>query len=294
MSVNRRSILRTTAQLATLTAAGGLLTGCGQEAATGGGAAASEHPAHPSPTPGAPTVLTPNRIPAATPSAAVSGAPSAESAGASPSAPEQPPLAANTPAEVISGPSDRPQVALTFHGQGDPRLATALLTAAEQHGAKVTVLVVGSWLDQQPQMARRILDGGHELGNHTLNHLDISSLSADQAYAEIAGCADRIKALTGSIGRWFRPSAAQFATARVKAQARKAGYEHCLSYGLDPRDYADPGAEVIQRRMLGSIKPGSIVALHMGHQGTVDALPAVLEALQQRGLSAVTASQLCS
>lgn len=292
MSVNRRSILRTTAQLATLTAAGGLLTGCGQEAATGGGATGAGHPAHPSPAPGAPTVLTPNRIPAATPSAAVSGSPAA--AGASPGPPDQPPLAAGTPAEVISGPPDRPQVALTFHGQGDPELATALLTAAEQHGAKVTVLVVGSWLDQQPQMAKRILDGGHELGNHTLNHLDICSLSADQAYAEIAGCADRLKELTGSIGRWFRPSAAQFATARVKAQARKAGYEHCLSYDLDPRDYADPGAEVIQRRMLGSIKPGSIVALHMGHQGTVDALPAVLEALQQRGLSAVTASQLCS
>lgn len=80
----------------------------------------------------------------------------------------------------------------------------------------------------------------------------------------------------------------------MKKQALKVGYEHCLSYDLDPRDYADPGAEVIQRRMLGSIKPGSIVALHMGHQGTVDALPAVLEALQQRGLSAVTASQLCS
>jgi peptidoglycan/xylan/chitin deacetylase (PgdA/CDA1 family) len=288
MSVDRRRILRTTAQLATLTAAGGLLTACGQEAATGaGGPHTAARPT--AGTGGGAVALSPNMIPNATGTPTVGPSPTASA-----SAPALPPLAAGTPAEVVSGPRDRPQVALTFHGQGDPRLATALLTAAEQHGAKLTVLVVGSWLDQQPQMAERILSGGHELGNHTQNHLDISSMSPDQAFAEIADCADRLKKLTGSIGRWFRPSAAQFATSQVKEQARRAGYEHCLSFDLDPRDYADPGAEVVQRRILGSIRPGSIVALHMGHQGTVDALPAVLTALQQRGLSAVTASQLCS
>ncbi|GAA1218351.1 hypothetical protein GCM10009665_05310 [Kitasatospora nipponensis] len=297
MTVDRRRLLRTTAQLATLTAAGGLLAGCGQEAATGAGTAPSalSGPPHASGPPGGASPLTPNMIPSAT----VTGTPTAASTSAPPATASStvaplPPLAAGTPVEVVAGPRDRPQVALTFHGQGDPRIATALLEAAEQHGAQLTVLVVGTWLDQQPQMARRILDGGHELGNHTLNHLDISSMSPDQAYAEITGCADRLKALTGSIGRWFRPSAAQYATAQVKEQARRAGYEHCLSFDLDPRDYADPGAEVVQRRILGSIKAGSIVALHMGHQGTVDALPAVLDTLKQRGLAAVTASQLCS
>ncbi|MDH6140523.1 MULTISPECIES: polysaccharide deacetylase family protein [Kitasatospora] len=284
MTVDRRSILRTTAQLATLTAAGELLTGCGQEAATGAG---GPHSADPQPNGGSP--LDPNRMPHASPTASPSSPGSAP-----PFAAALPALAPNTPQEVVSGPRDRPQVALTFHGQGDPALATALLAAAEQRGARLTVLAVGSWLDQQPQLAGRILDGGHELGNHTLNHLDLATLGPDQVYAEISGCADRLRALTGSIGRWFRPSAAQFATPVVRKQAKKAGYDHCLSYDLDPMDYADPGAEAVQRRILSGIKPGSVVALHMGHKGTVDALPAVLDALRQRGLSAVTASQLCS
>ncbi|GAA1946970.1 polysaccharide deacetylase family protein [Kitasatospora viridis] len=290
MTVDRRSILRTSAQLATLTATGGLLAGCGREAAT---AAGGPHPATAAPTRPAATgsPLSPNLFPH------VTGSPAAPSPTQPPSpspAAEQPPLAPGTPQEVVTGPRDRPQVALTFHGQGDPALALALLTAAEQHGAQLTVLAVGSWLDQQPQLARRILDGGHELGNHTQNHLDISSMSPDQAYAEITACADRLKALTGSIGRWFRPSEAQFATSQVKEQARRAGYEHLLSFDLDPRDYADPGADAVQRRILGAVKPGSIVALHMGHQGTVDALPAVLDGLRERGLTAVTASRLCA
>jgi peptidoglycan/xylan/chitin deacetylase (PgdA/CDA1 family) len=274
MSVDRRRILRTTAQLATLTAAGELLAGCAREAATGAG-----RPDH--------TASAPN-----------GGTPRAGATISPPVAPVSPvplpELAPDTPQEVVSGPPDRPQVALTFHGQGDPRLATALLESAEQRGARLTVLVVGSWLDEQPQLAQRILAGGHELGNHTQNHLDLSGLPAKQVYAEISGCADRLKALTGSVGRWFRPSAAQFATPVVRKLAKKAGYDHCLSYDLDPLDYADPGADVVRRRILDGVRPGSVVALHMGHQGTVDALPAVLDALRDRGLSAVTASQLCS
>lgn len=205
-----------------------------------------------------------------------------------------PPLAPGTPAEVAYGPRTGKNVALTFHGSGDPKLATALLEIAEQRGAKLTVMAVGSWLDQQPQMARRILDGGHELGNHTQNHQNISAMAPDQARAEIAQCAERLQRLTGSIGRWFRPSAAQYATPMVREQARAVGYEHVLSFDVDPRDYNDPSAAELQRRVLGSAKGGSVVALHMGHQCTVDALPGILDGLAKAGLKPVTASQLCA
>lgn len=155
-------------------------------------------------------------------------------------------------------------------------------------------MAVGSWLDQQPQMARRILDGGHELGNHTQNHQNISAMTPDQARAEIAQCAERLQRLTGSIGRWFRPSAAQYATPMVREQARAVGYEHVLSFDVDPRDYSDPSAAELQRRVLGSTKGGSVVALHMGHQCTVDALPGILDGLGRAGLTPVTASRLCA
>jgi peptidoglycan/xylan/chitin deacetylase (PgdA/CDA1 family) len=85
-------------------------------------------------------------------------------------------------------------------------MAGELLAEAERAGARVTVLAVGTWLEQYPQMARRILAGGHDLGNHTLHHLDIAAMGGSGAYAEIAGCALRLRALTGSTGRWLRPS----------------------------------------------------------------------------------------
>src|SRR5260370_35172476 len=84
-------------------------------------------------------------------------------------------------------------------------MADAVLAEAERAGARVTVLAVGTWLEQYPQMARRILRGGHDLGNHTMHHLDIAAMDASAAYAEVAACAMRLRALTGSISPWVRP-----------------------------------------------------------------------------------------
>ena len=62
------------------------------------------------------------------------------------------------------------------------------------------MLAVGTWLEQYPQMAHRILRGGHDLGNHTMHHLAIAAMDAHGAYAEIAECAHQLRTLTGSIG----------------------------------------------------------------------------------------------
>jgi peptidoglycan/xylan/chitin deacetylase (PgdA/CDA1 family) len=173
-------------------------------------------------------------------------------------------------------------------------MADALLAAAERAGARVTVLAVGTWLRQYPLIARRILRGGHELGNHTMHHLDIKSMDASGAYAEIAGCARELQALTGSAGRWFRPSQTQYPTSLIEREARKAGYPTCVSYDVDSLDYTDPGPDAIVSTVLGLTRPGSIVSLHLGHPGTVTALPAVLRGLAGRGLRPVTLTELLS
>lgn len=183
-------------------------------------------------------------------------------------------------------------VALTFHGDGPPALATSLLSEAERAGARVTVLAVGRWLGEYPQMARRVLDGGHELGNHTEHHINIDALSASAAYAEIEECAARLEKLTGSRGRWFRPSQTQHATATVEAAAVRAGYPTVLSYDLDSLDYTDPGSDAVVRNVLSAVRAGDVVSMHLGHSGTVTALPAILDGLRSRGLQAVTASAL--
>ena len=204
------------------------------------------------------------------------------------------PTRAALPPELTHGPRDRPKVALTFHGQGEAAQVRTLLDELEKGGARVTVLAVGSWLQAQPEMARRILDGGHELGNHTQNHAAIAGMDATHAYAEINSCAELLKKLTGSIGTWFRPSQTQHATPLVQAQATRAGYPTCLSYDLDSLDYTDPAASAVVSSVAGGIQNGSIVSLHFGHATTVTAIPEILDRLRQRGLRPVTMTELVS
>ncbi|MGW7612435.1 polysaccharide deacetylase family protein [Streptomyces sp. NPDC054766] len=199
------------------------------------------------------------------------------------------------PSEITHGPRTHPsKVALTFHGQGDPAVANSLLGEAEKVGARVTVLAVGTWLDEHPGLARRILDGGHDLGNHTFRHLDINAMSPTEAAAEIRGCADRLKRLTGSIGTWFRPSRSPRASPLVQRLARDAGYPHTLSYEVDSLDYTSPGATAVTRKVLAEVRPGSVVSMHFGYADTVAALPALLHELDRRGLRAVTTTELLS
>ena len=155
-------------------------------------------------------------------------------------------------------------------------MAEALLAEAERAGARVSVLAVGTWLEQYPQIARRILGGGHDLGNHTMHHLDIAAT------------------LTGSEGRWFRPSQTQYSTPLIEREARRAGYRTCVSYDVDSLDYTDPGPDAIVSTVLAKTRPGSIVSLHLGHSGTVTALPAILRGLARRRLRPVTLTGLLS
>lgn len=225
--------------------------------------------------------------------AATGGATAPSSPAQAPRVPAPAPLL-RYPAQILHGPRDRPRVALTFHGNGAPATARALLAAAEKHGSRVTVFAVGTWLDAHPGLARRVLDGGHELGNHTLRHLDINAMPEADADAEIRGCAERLKALTGSSGTWFRPSRAARASPLVERLARRAGYPHVLSYDVDSLDFTSPGAPAVVRNVMADIRAGSIVSLHFGYADTVAALPDLLHELDRRALRAVTTTELLS
>ena len=111
-------------------------------------------------------------------------------------------------------------------------------------------------------MAMRILDAGHELGNHTYDHLTMPNLTASRDDTEITRCAELLHTLTGSQGRWFRPSGTSRATPTILAAAARAGYRECLSFDVDSLDYTDPGPDAITTNVLRAVRQGSIVSMH--------------------------------
>lgn len=196
------------------------------------------------------------------------------------------------PPFVQSGPSTGDGVSLTFHGSGDVGLAAQLLGAASRLDVPITVFAVGRWLDDNPTIARRILDGGHELANHTYTHPVLTRLDAAAALDEIARCRDALDRHSGTPGRWFRPSGTPTPTTTITDAARRAGYTTIVGYDVDPHDYQDPGAALVTSRVESALHAGAIVSLHTGHVGTVDAFTPIVGAIRQRGLRPVTVSEL--
>ena len=202
------------------------------------------------------------------------------------------PPARALPRFVQHGARETNNIALTFHGSGDVVLLDDLLAVVGPHGAKITIFAVGQWLDANPAVAHRILAGGHELANHTYTHPALATVSGTQLDAEVTRCRDALVRHAGAPGRWFRPSGIAVPTSPMLDAANAAGYATCVGYDVDPRDYQDPGADLVRSRTLADVKPGSIVSLHTGHRGTVDALGAILDELARRGLKPVTVSEL--
>lgn len=196
---------------------------------------------------------------------------------------------------IVRGPADSDQVALTFHTDGPTSMVTAVLDLVEARDLVITTFIVGSWLEANPAMGTRIVDGGHEIANHTTTHPSFESLTPGQMTTEIEGCRTVLEQDTGTPGRWFRPSGTDNGidspSAATLGAAGAAGYT-VIGYDVDPLDYKDPGSKAVIDRTLAATVGGSIVSLHMGHQGTIDALPAILDGLEAKGLRPVSVSTL--
>jgi len=203
----------------------------------------------------------------------------------------------SSPAEAVTtdiqhGSRSIKKVALTFHGAGAPDFADPLLKLFASTGTKVSVFAVGTWLVKEPAIASRIISEGHDLGNHTMTHTQMKTISAKRVASEITGCANELTKLIGNHGAWFRPSGTQFSTPTIRAAAVKHGYGQCISYEVDSEDFKDVAKGKMVANVMNNVKNGSIISMHFGHKVTLDAMPTILDKLHAAGLTPVTLTEL--
>ena len=201
--------------------------------------------------------------------------------------------APGTPAVYVNhGPTMTGKVALTFHLGGDPKLVVRLLDLLHGHGVHSTLFAIGDWITAHPDITRRAVVDGHELGNHTKTHPDLLKLSAAHVRAEIQGGADALEPFIGSIGKWFRPSGTDVPNQTILDEAGNVGYPVSDGYDIDSRDFTEPGSRAVIDKVNAAIHPGAIVSLHFGHSDTIGALPAILTHLDSVGLTTATVTDL--
>jgi peptidoglycan/xylan/chitin deacetylase (PgdA/CDA1 family)/GT2 family glycosyltransferase/spore germination protein YaaH len=199
--------------------------------------------------------------------------------------------------------SDRKDlVCLSFDDGPDPEWTPAILDILKSRGAKAIFFIVGNQAEQYPDLVRRIAAEGHEIGNHSYSHANLAKLPASLIKLELNATQRLIESLTGVSTALFRPpydadsrptGLDELIPIRI---AQSLGYTTVLE-NIDPRDWQEPTATDLLDRIKEARGSGSIILLHDGggdRSATVEALPRILDYLQERGDRVVSLSELVS
>ena len=182
-------------------------------------------------------------------------------------------------------------IAMTFDDGPQPQNTPRLLDMLRARNIKATFYMVGSNVDLYPQLVRRVVAEGHEIGNHSYTHRLFSKMSDSDVRSELTRTRDAIVRAAGVQPRTLRPPYGGMLQRQREWANAEFGYPIIL-WSVDPLDWKRPGPSVVCARILSSTTPGSIVLAHDLHAQTIDAMPATLDGLLQRGFKFVTVSQL--
>ena len=182
-------------------------------------------------------------------------------------------------------------IAITFDDGPHPKNTPRLLNILRARNIKATFYMVGSNVDLYPQVVRRVVAEGHEIGNHSYSHRLFSKMGDSEIRQELSRTRDAVQRAAGVQPLTLRPPFGGMLTRQREWVNAEFGYPIIL-WSIDPLDWKRPGPSVVCSRIVSATTPGSIILAHDLHSQTVDAMPATLDGLLQRGFKFVTVSQL--
>lgn len=189
---------------------------------------------------------------------------------------------------------DPSAVALTFDDGPDPASTPALLDLLKARGVRATFFVVGERVRAHPELARRCIAEGHELGNHSESHSPWLNFRLRRGMQrELAACQDAIERATGRRARAYRPPVG---LRNPAVHPACAALDLCvIGWQVRGLDKTGRAPDDIVRRVLSRVRPGGIVLLHDGGQPAerVSSIAGgIIDGLQARGLCAVPVQEL--
>lgn len=188
--------------------------------------------------------------------------------------------------------TEEKKVALTFDAAWGNEDTGNILKILESHGVKATFFMTGGWVDSYPEDVKAIAAAGHDLGNHSQNHKNMSELTRAECSQELRSVHEKVKELTGVEMKLFRAPYGDYDN-EVLETAKLAGYLP-IQWDVDSLDWKDYGMEsiittVTEHPHLGN---GSIILMHNGAKYTAHALDEVITRLQEQGYELVPLSEL--
>lgn len=188
--------------------------------------------------------------------------------------------------------TEKKQVGLSFDAAWGNEDTQQILDILAAHNVHVTFFMTGGWVESYPEDVKKIQAAGHDLGNHSENHKNMSQLSKEECISELMEVHNKVKELTGVEMNLFRPPYGDYDN-DVVLTAQECGY-YPIQWSVDSLDWKNYGVQSILDTVLKhkALDNGAIILCHNGAKYTAQALDALITGLQEQGYEIVPISRL--
>ena len=182
---------------------------------------------------------------------------------------------------------NRPMVALTFDDGPYAKVGNRIMDCAAQYNAKVTFYVVGDRVNTYASEMRRMVNEGHEVGNHTMNHKILTKIGAAEIASQIEKCNQAVQNVTG-----IRPRTVRLPGGGKNSTVLASISQPIILWNLDTLDWKHRNAATSVQKVLSSVKDGDVILMHELYTASADAACQLIPELTARGYQLVTVSEL--
>lgn len=187
--------------------------------------------------------------------------------------------------------TDEPYIALTFDDGPNPETTPKLLKMLADRNIKATFFMLGNRAAAAPDVVKSVAAGGHEIGNHSWDHPQLTKLPLAAVDKEINDTSKVIQNITGKAPVYLRPPYGAMKPDLQRYIHDKYGMTF-VYWSVDPLDWKIRDPQAIHDQIMRQVRPGAVILAHDIHATTVAAMPRVLDALIAKGYKFVTVSDL--
>lgn len=173
------------------------------------------------------------------------------------------------------------KVAISFDAAWGADKTEGIMENLKEFNANATFFLVGFWVDKYPELVKKIDEQGFEIGTHSNTHPDMTTLSREVMESELDLSIGLIEKNIDKKVQLFRPPYGAYNNTLIDLCAEKNLYP--IQWSVDSLDWKGLSAENIAQRIIGGVKPGSIILCHNNADNILPALPMILSRLKQMG-----------
>ncbi|GAA4701140.1 polysaccharide deacetylase family protein [Brevibacillus fulvus] len=193
---------------------------------------------------------------------------------------------------IYRGNPQKPAVSFMVNVAWGNEYLESILDTLDKHQVKTTFFLDGSWVKRHPELAKKIVQRGHEIGNHAYSHPNMSRLSPEMIRQEIGKTQQIIQQVTGITPNLFAPPSGDF-NERVVAIAAQQFHLKTILWTADTVDWRKPPLQTMLNRVNKGLGKGSLILMHPT-EVSMQGLEQMILSAKQKGLVPTTVSQVIS